>query len=202
MKEYLKACVGYFVYFCISFIRFKFGNKKQQKKIDMKVIKQTDYKVNQWAGGITRELMIYPEGSSLGERNFDFRISSAIIDLTESDFSDFSGYKRYILPIEGNVTLFRADEKIILSPDVPFLFDGSEAIHSENSKGAIDFNVIFREGYPLEVEVVNDVERKQTRAILFALEDIEVNNSVIVRHDAVLMNEDYSIKGKAIEVRF
>lgn len=72
-------------------------------------------------GGITRELMIYPEGSSLGERNFDFRISSAIIDLTESDFSDFSGYKRYILPVEGNVTLFRADEKIILSPDVPFL---------------------------------------------------------------------------------
>ncbi len=178
------------------------SNKKQQKKIDMKVIKQTDYKVNQWAGGITRELMIYPEGSSLGERNFDFRISSAIIDLTESDFSDFSGYKRYILPVEGDVTLFCADEKIILSPDVPFLFDGSEAIHSENSKGAIDFNVIFREGYPLEVEVVNDVECKQTRAILFALEDIEVNNRVIVRHDAVLMNEDYSIKGKAIEVRF
>ena len=57
----------------------------------MKIIQQNDYIVNKWAGGITRQLYITPNGSSLADRNFDLRISSAVIDLTSSTFSDFTG---------------------------------------------------------------------------------------------------------------
>lgn len=103
----------------------------------MKIIHQADYKTNTWKGGITRELYITPEGSSLSDRNFDVRISSAVIDLTSSDFSDFSGYKRYILPVEGRLTLFRDERKYELSPSEPFLFSGDEAVRSENSKGRL-----------------------------------------------------------------
>lgn len=168
----------------------------------IRVIKQADYKVNEWAGGVTRELMITPEGSTLGERNFDVRISSAIIDLTESDFSDFTGYKRYILPVEGELTLFRANERIALSGDAPFLFDGSEKVRSENSQGAIDFNVIFKAELPVEVRVIDGKETTlpEGLTLLFALDDIEVNGEQVKKYDTIMTDEAYWVKGKAIEV--
>lgn len=90
--------------FVICFIIFAITLRFKAMK---KNINQSDYKENRWSGGITRELLILPQGSSLSERNFDIRISSAVINLTKSVFSDFTNYKRYILPVEGSITLYR-----------------------------------------------------------------------------------------------
>ena len=170
----------------------------------MKIIHQADYKTNTWKGGITRELYIAPEGSSLSDRNFDVRISSAVIALTSSDFSDFSGYKRYILPVEGRLTLFRDERKYELSPLEPFLFSGDEAVRSENSKGAIDFNVIFRADQQVEVKVVEraHADNEQTRTLLFAIDEIVVDGQRVGKHDSVLIDGGYTLEGKAIVVTF
>ena len=57
-----------------------------------------NFKMNKWAGGITREVCILPaEESSLQDRNFELRVSSAVINTTESTFSDFTGFTRLIL---------------------------------------------------------------------------------------------------------
>ena len=45
-----------------------------------------DFRTSAWSGGTTTELFLYPEGGSYAARDFLFRISSATVDLEESDF--------------------------------------------------------------------------------------------------------------------
>lgn len=166
----------------------------------MKIIKQQDYKINKWAGGITREIYISPETAGLGARNFDIRISSAVINLTESDFSDFSGYTRYIMPIDGEITLFIGNEKINLEKDKPYRFCGSDKVSSTNTKGATDFNVIFRENTNVAVHVCNNAKSKEaeTATIVFALEDVKINDRTVEKHDTAILSEPFSVSGKAV----
>ena len=52
---------------------------------------ETDYKVGLWSGGSTTELFIWPEGADYGKREFTLRVSSARVDLEESDFTPLQG---------------------------------------------------------------------------------------------------------------
>ena len=166
-----------------------------------KIIQQSDYKVNQWSGGITRELFILPHDSSLAERNFDLRISSAVIHLTESTFSDFSNYQRFLLPVEGNITLYIDGRAHQLSNDLPFAFDGSKNVRSVNSSGAIDFNVICRKDYKTKVTVACKGEsEKTTTTFIFALEDIDINGRKVEKYNSILTTEPYKFTGKAVVV--
>lgn len=70
-----------------------------------KIIKQEDFITSKWAGGETTQLHIYPEDAVFSDRDFLWRISSATFTSTESSFSDFNGYQRYILPLEGKLGL-------------------------------------------------------------------------------------------------
>ncbi|MFR7871296.1 MAG: HutD family protein, partial [Fenollaria timonensis] len=71
--------------------------------------------VSTWKGGKTEQLCIVPEEASLQERNFDLRISSATIDLERSEFSDFTGYRRYLMKLEGDIRLLIDDKSIIIN---------------------------------------------------------------------------------------
>ena len=46
-----------------------------------------DYVVSQWSGGTTTQLAIAPSGAQYGDRAFLWRLSSATVDLEESDFT-------------------------------------------------------------------------------------------------------------------
>ena len=176
-----------------------FYHQNQQKMF--KIIQQSDYKVNQWSGGITRELFILPHDSSLAERNFDLRISSAVIHLTESTFSDFSNYQRFLLPVEGNITLYIDGRAHQLSNDLPFAFDGSKSVRSVNSSGAIDFNVICRKDYKTKVTVGHKGEsEKTTTTFIFALEDIDINGRKVEKYNSILTTEPYKFTGKTVVV--
>ena len=71
----------------------------------VKILGPENFVETQWSGGKTRQLIIYPENSNLSKRDFEFRISSASFTGEESDFSDFTGYQRYILPLKGDLYL-------------------------------------------------------------------------------------------------
>lgn len=165
-----------------------------------KIIQQSDYKVNKWSGGITRELFILPHDSSLAERNFNLRISSAVIHLTESTFSDFSNYQRFLLPVEGNITLYIDGRAHQLSNDLPFAFDGSKNVRSVNSSGAIDFNVICRKDYKTKVTVACKGESDETTTFIFALEDLDINGRKVEKYNSILTTEPYQFTGKAVVV--
>ena len=166
----------------------------------MKILTFSDYKENKWKGGITREIMILPIDSQLEKRDFDIRISSAVIENTESIFSNFEGYKRIILPLKGNITLITPTGKINLKATNPFTFDGSEKIYSTNSVGAIDFNIIFKPEIAITVEIMNNYTHTPStkNLIVFALESIKINNESVKKYSTAFLNEAAKVEGKAI----
>lgn len=166
----------------------------------MKIYRQSDYLTNEWTGGITRQLYIHPEEASLSARNFTLRISSAVIDLTESDFSDFTGYTRHIMPLEGDIQLVRNGERIVLEKDRLFRFDGSEKISSINSKGATDFNIIHRKDIEIDTKIVEDEAETDAdhTTIVFALNDCGIDSIILHRHETLVTEKKTRVNGKAV----
>ncbi len=112
----------------------------------MKILSEKDLVVTKWSGGETTQLAISPENATLQDRNFEWRISSAKVDLETSDFSDFSGYKRVIMPLDNDVVLTHDTPSgrlnVLLSAFEQNIFDGA---WKTTSKGIMtDFNVIFK----------------------------------------------------------
>ncbi len=52
----------------------------------MELVTHNQQKISTWSGGTTTELFIYPEVAEYSERNFDFRISTATVEVEESNF--------------------------------------------------------------------------------------------------------------------
>ncbi|MCL2564616.1 MAG: HutD family protein [Defluviitaleaceae bacterium] len=106
-----------------------------------------------WAGGATSELYIYPEDSFYGERNFGFRISTATVEVEESTFTSLPGFKRYIMTLEGDLTLsHEGQHKVKLGPCEKDFFLGDWSTKSEGK--CKDFNLIARKGYNGGLEII------------------------------------------------
>lgn len=107
-------------------------------------------KTSSWSGGKTTELFILPAGADYGARDFDFRISSATVDLPASDFTSLPDYNRFISPLTGHLTLSfsgsgsAAPSTVTLAPGEIASFDGSWSTHSEGM--VTDFNLMVRKG--------------------------------------------------------
>ncbi len=112
----------------------------------MKILHLTekDYKTSTWSGGTTTELFIWPQGASYAAREFTFRISSATVDLEESDFTTLPGVERYITPLSGGFTLTHPGKPpAVLGPlAAPYHFSGVEQTHCAGK--ATDFNLMLK----------------------------------------------------------
>lgn len=83
-----------------------------------------DFRVQPWknGGGSTTELEVEPEGGS----KFLWRLSIADVERS-GPFSDFAGYKRTIMLLEGDgmaLTFDGTEPHRIAEPHRPFVFDG------------------------------------------------------------------------------
>ncbi len=105
---------------------------------------ESDYKTSTWSGGTTTELFIWPEGADYAKRVFSFRISSAVVELEESDFTPLTGVTRYITPLTGGFTLTHPGKApVVMGPlDAPYRFSGEEATHCVGC--ATDFNLMLK----------------------------------------------------------
>ena len=112
----------------------------------MKIIhlKQGDYATSRWSGGTTTQLLIWPEGADYAPREFGVRISSAVVELEESDFTPLQGVERYITPLEGGFTLTHPGKApVVLGPlAAPYRFSGEEPTHCVGT--ATDFNLMLK----------------------------------------------------------
>jgi len=103
------------------------------------------YIVSQWSGGTTTQVAIAPEGAVYADRDFLWRISSASVDLDESDFTALPDYHRWISTQKGGMTLsHEGGEKIVLAPYEVHQFDGGVDTHSWGR--CTDFNLMLRKG--------------------------------------------------------
>ena len=103
-----------------------------------------DFRTSAWSGGTTTELFLYPEGGSYAARNFLFRISSATVDLEESDFTALPGVERYITPLQGSFTLTHPGTSPVELPPLapPYRFPGDIPTHCVGK--ATDFNLMLK----------------------------------------------------------
>ncbi len=103
------------------------------------------YVVSQWSGGSTTQLAIAPEGAVYQDRDFLWRLSSATVELDESDFTPLPDYTRLISVLRGEMRLNHdGGPMITLQPYTVHSFDGGVPTHSQGR--CVDFNLMLRKG--------------------------------------------------------
>ena len=106
-------------------------------------LKPEDYTVSAWSGGTTTQIAIAPEGARYAERDFLWRVSSATVELEESDFTPLPDYLRQIATLEGEITLrHKGGAPLRLRPYEVHAFDGADHTHSVGR--CRDFNLMLR----------------------------------------------------------
>lgn len=110
------------------------------------IVKKSQYRTNQWSGGITTELFIYPSDSSYCDRTFKWRISSAEIEASESEFTRLPGITRHIMVTDGQIILDHENQyRKVVGPfqQDSFMGDWKTVSHGK----ATDFNLMLAEGF-------------------------------------------------------
>lgn len=132
---------------------------------DIEIIKKDELEVNSWSGGTTTQLAIYPKNAIYSERNFKWRLSSAKVEVDESDFTFLPGINRIIMIIEGELILeHEGHHKSILKPFAQDRFSGSWKTRSYGK--VIDFNLMTSEDCEGKLEAMGILKGK-TRKIIF-----------------------------------
>lgn len=112
-------------------------------------VEKQDMPVSRWSGGTTTEIAIFPEGAAYKERDFIFRVSTAEVEIDESDFTDLPDYDRIIASIDGAMELTHAlrggEKTVIVEPQkTVHEFDGGVPTHCIGR--ARDLNLMLRKG--------------------------------------------------------
>ena len=101
--------------------------------------------VSRWSGGQTTQLAIEPPGADYAERSFLWRVSSASVELEQSDFTPLPDYWRYIATLDGEITLQHNDcAPVHLKRLEVHTFDGAAKTVCEGR--CTDFNLMLRKG--------------------------------------------------------
>ena len=144
------------------------------------LLKSNDFQVSDWSGGKTKQLYLSPPTGHYGKRNFDYRLSTATVELAESQFSDLSGFHRILMSLDHTLHLHNASrqEETVLAPFAPYFFEGSDSITSRGT--CTDFNLIYSDHYQGQMLAISDgQELTQDEAIqfIYALSDLMVTGT-------------------------
>jgi environmental stress-induced protein Ves len=67
--------------------------------------KAEHFTTNTWQGGTTTELFIFPLTANYKERDFEFRLSTATVEVNESSFTSLPGISRKLMILDGKITI-------------------------------------------------------------------------------------------------
>lgn len=144
------------------------------------LLRVNDFQVSDWSGGKTKQLYLSPPTGHYGKRDFDYRLSTATVELAESQFSDLSGFHRILMSLDHTLHLLNASrqEETVLAPFTPYFFEGSDSITSRGT--CTDFNLIYSDHYQGQMLAISDgQELTQDEAIqfIYALSDLMVTGT-------------------------
>jgi uncharacterized protein len=112
---------------------------------EIKIITKEQQQTSTWAGGTTTQFAIYPEDSKYINRDFLWRLSSAVVELEESNFTKLPGFDRHLMVLEGELKLVHSEHHSInLKKYEQDSFKGSWDTVSFGS--ARDFNLMLKVG--------------------------------------------------------
>lgn len=111
----------------------------------MRLLTQADYAVTRWSGGTTTQIAISPPSAVYADRDFLWRISSAVVEDERSTFTPLPDYHRWLLLLEGSLLLTHdGGAPFRLDPFQAHQFDGGAA--TESAGLCRDFNLMLRKG--------------------------------------------------------
>lgn len=69
------------------------------------IISSEQFTPSPWSGGETTELLLHPSSSKYSKRDFDFRLSTATVEVETSIFTPLQGVSRTLMVLDGEMTL-------------------------------------------------------------------------------------------------
>ena len=144
------------------------------------LLKSNDFQVSDWSGGKTKQLYLSPPTGHYSKRDFDYRLSTATVELAESQFSDLSGFHRILMSLDHTLHLHNASrqEETVLAPFTPYFFEGSDSITSRGT--CTDFNLIYSDHYQGQMIAISDRQelvRYEEIQFIYALGDLTVTGT-------------------------
>jgi environmental stress-induced protein Ves len=118
--------------------------------MNITMLSKSDYITSNWSGGSTTQLFISPATASYAERNFDFRISSAKVEVAESTFTQLPNINRKLMVLEGEITVTHENHHIkTLKQFDTDTFSGDWKTTAIGT--CTDFNLMTKEGINSEL---------------------------------------------------
>ena len=111
--------------------------------MNIDIYKAEDFKTTKWSGGSTTELYIHPATSNYAAGNFNFRISSATVEIEKSDFTILPGISRQLMVLSGSIKLSHKNHhEIQLNKTAVDRFNGSWETSAVGT--CVDFNLMTK----------------------------------------------------------
>jgi hypothetical protein len=136
------------------------------------IIEKKDFKVSEWSGGTTSQILIFPKESDYVSRSFDLRISSATIDIEESVFTNLNGYRRILYNLGEEIQIEINSINHTLGKYERIDFDGSDSVISRGK--TTDFNIIFKPNINLISFLIDKAEDILINDLVFILKGIVI----------------------------
>ncbi|MET3027906.1 HutD family protein [Flavobacterium sp. UW10123] len=156
--------------------------------MNIKLFSKKNTKPSIWSGGLTYEYMIYPKTAIYADRDFVFRISSATIEQTPSEFTKFKGYYRYLVMLDNDLDVEVNKEKKEYEKYEIMEFNSNDEVTSF-TKGT-DFNWMVSEKISHhKLEITNSNQNCTAEiVILFSLD-----TTVIIINEKLYHLEPYDL---------
>ncbi|MBI9059585.1 HutD family protein [Labilibaculum sp. DW002] len=107
------------------------------------IITPNNFDTIKWSGGTSTELLIYPPNSDYKQGNFDFRLSTATVEVEKSNFTSLPGISRKLMILEGEIEI--THENQYRKKLAKFDIDSFEGDWKTSSIGkCVDFNLMTR----------------------------------------------------------
>jgi environmental stress-induced protein Ves len=159
--------------------------------------------ITNWSGGTTAQLFIYPADTVFAERNFHFRISTATIDVEESDFTPLPIYNRLLAVLEGNLEIIHQGKYSKKLQN--FENDRFHGSWQSSSKGKVrDFNVIYNDNFELKFnhrEISEPIflqEQSEFLLLLILNKSIEIEGFKLNLYDLIEVEKENILLPKGL----
>ena len=177
------------------------------------LLRKNDHQTSRWSGGETTQVFLYPPTGVYEPGKFDYRISTASVEIEESIFSALPGYKRLLMsltnPLELTHEAVSHTTHKIMKPFEVDEFDGADNTKSVGE--CQDFNVIFKPTYSSEMSAKSSVNNRQllpciryffymlTQGKMTYTDEKGVHIAKLEAGDCVMVEEGHTISMISIE---
>ena len=155
----------------------------------------SDYQISTWSGGQTTQLFLSPKEGSYPDRTFDFRLSTATVEVEKSDFTDLSGYHRILMPLDASIRLNHLEQEVVLKPFQSYFFDGGDPVSSQGT--CQDFNLIYKPSYQGHMSAISPHESVSSQSryqFIYALSSLTLewgkeHTKVLQAHELLVLEQ-------------